>query len=785
MDLHSLADAALADATTTGRSPITLPPISTLISPIPSTTDGLGSGSHTAVHAPPSGSKSGSTIPTPVSGSSITFPSYTPVPAGSAFPPLDNATDQPTIVAGWSPTCTQPQRQQSHLQHKQKQHRDVVASGSRVKTDALSSAGVASVTSRSKKGSKPRGHPSVPTPSTSAVPLEYNVRPYNRVAPSASTSATGQRTRTQPSRAARASHPLKHLKLDRTYPERSPQVWHEDAQRLLRPPRTLTPPSADRADPLNKHSAAQSLIPPSNASREVGAKRFHPPIAPWNELHPLPQMPLDDPYLPQTQESNSAMRPTLHRHQSSSSYSGPSWHSYHAHQPYALASPSVDPRLPQRTGPSRPSTSPESAAYSMRRSLSAHTTAGSTRDIPAHLPTSEPGSPQHHGDSGRRHGRDGSPWGRIGEGRRDTNGNGVSDGNGDGSGLPTPVTEPVTGMYDLSRPALSPPTSSAIGANRPSSTFFSRTITPSLSLSALTSAPSPLDLPKSSDIDRRASSSNLPSRSSHPSRRPEIAAPRQGSCPQDRSFDVSGETSLITRDESLSREISQPDLEMDHSSCSDSTFEPMSEGEMGGAQDDEQGSDDSVDGRSDGGSEYTASRVGRGIRLRLRVPSDSRRDRQSSRSGLTSSSSLRARSSSTEVKNEPAVSPTTSTPSPAKPKRAKTSASSSKSAAGGSSTSTRSKRKGVIKVDEGSVTGSSRSKGQRRNGERRREQNAVAQKKFRFKKKQIAAQMEADLESATALAASLKRENEEKDRLVLKLRGELGTLKRKLERLET
>ncbi|OCF36728.1 hypothetical protein I316_01324 [Kwoniella heveanensis BCC8398] len=781
MNLHSLADAALADAKTAGRSQIILPPISALMPPSTS-----GSRMHTTMGVPASGSRFPSTF----------APSTAPTPRASVFPPSADVPDQPTVVSGWSPSNTQPQRH-----HRQANERYVEAgpSNPRLAPITPSGAGVANAVGRAKKGSKQGARSSLPTSISSAIPLEYNVRPYKRVAPTASSSAAsssaaGRPVRTQPTRAARLNHPLKDLKLDKIYPERSPQVWHEDAQRLLRPPRNLAPTSAGRASPLNKHSAAQALLPPTD--QQVKRKRVHPPIAPWNELHQLPQMPLEDPYLPQTQEGNGAMRPGLNRPHSSSSYSGPSWdpmYSHLAQPPRAFGSPSVDSHPPRHTLVSPPhQVSPEAIARPMKRSLSAHQDGDSTRmERRTRVPTSEPRSPQLLNRGGEdRWG--GSPRGRIGEGRHGTNGNGSREGNGDGKGLPTTVTASVTGRFNLPAPVLPPPISPAAGVNLPSSTFFSRTITPSLSLSALTSAPSLPEVPKPNEIDRRASIPSLVSGDSVLlAQRHDQDISKQLSTYNDSSFDVSGETSVGMGNQSLSQEVEAPELELDQSSYSESSFEPISDVEMVGDPNDEQEGGDS-DADSDDGPAHTASQDNRGVRLRLRIPTVNRDAQYTSGAAVSSSPSHQARSSSTDrslmgVKDEPVDSPLTTTPSPAKPKRARRNATGSKSAGRSGRESTRSKGNGgALGVSTGSASASASSwqKTQRRNGERRREQNAVAQKKFRWKKKQIAAQMEADLESANALAASLKKENEEKDRLVSKLRGQLSDLKRKLEKLE-
>lgn len=101
--------------------------------------------------------------------------------------------------------------------------------------------------------------------------------------------------------------------------------------------------------------------------------------------------------------------------------------------------------------------------------------------------------------------------------------------------------------------------------------------------------------------------------------------------------------------------------------------------------------------------------------------------------------------------------------------------------------------------------GKVRQKEQRRNRERRREQNAMAQKKFRWKKKQMAekvcelrlilpildslveqqdtygtiCQMAADLESANATTLKLQKQLAERDSLLSDLQSELSLYKRK------
>ncbi|KGB74588.2 hypothetical protein CNBG_0426 [Cryptococcus deuterogattii R265] len=103
--------------------------------------------------------------------------------------------------------------------------------------------------------------------------------------------------------------------------------------------------------------------------------------------------------------------------------------------------------------------------------------------------------------------------------------------------------------------------------------------------------------------------------------------------------------------------------------------------------------------------------------------------------------------------------------------------------------------------------GKVRQKEQRRNRERRREQNAMAQKKFRWKKKQMAekvcelrlilpildslveqqdtygtiCQMAADLESANATTLKLQKQLAERDSLLSDLQSELSLYKRKFD----
>ncbi|KAK8864259.1 hypothetical protein IAR55_001505 [Kwoniella newhampshirensis] len=81
--------------------------------------------------------------------------------------------------------------------------------------------------------------------------------------------------------------------------------------------------------------------------------------------------------------------------------------------------------------------------------------------------------------------------------------------------------------------------------------------------------------------------------------------------------------------------------------------------------------------------------------------------------------------------------------------------------------------------DKGSV------KKGRRNVERRRLQNAVAQRKFRVKKKDFAAKMESDLESATSTNEVLRRQIEERDELIAKLQAKMKTMGEEREEVKT
>ncbi|WRT66212.1 uncharacterized protein IL334_003165 [Kwoniella shivajii] len=274
--LAYLAEAALADASTSStlvsshrRSSVTLPSISSLIASSPSMATSLLS-----------------------SGSAH-------IPISSAESPVW-ISDQPVFgVNEWSvsgpqvPSISHHDHQGNHLHY------------------------------RSPKKGKDRMFP--PSSSISGVGLlEYDTLSYTRSTPSTSRSEENKSAvsvkstlhapiHTQPGRAKRskAPHPLHGLNLDRTYPERRVEDWHNDAQNLLRPPK---PQQVYISPIITKSSTNQSIFatPPHIFPT---TRKIHPPAKSWH-TYTLPQMPREHLILPQLQPNRassptSAQRPQL------------------------------------------------------------------------------------------------------------------------------------------------------------------------------------------------------------------------------------------------------------------------------------------------------------------------------------------------------------------------------------------------------------------------------------------------------------------------------------------
>ncbi|WVQ67825.1 uncharacterized protein L199_006030 [Kwoniella botswanensis] len=758
LSLTCLADAALADArgptslpSPHPKAPFNLPPISSLIAPLPTppvakpdsswsttaTTPYLtssGSSSLVAMHTPPiSRSHSCNANPAggtdqPVSGRSTTAgdPSSAHITGQGPFPP--------------PPLSQRPLKREKQRKQSQSQARAT----------------------------------------SSAVQLEYNVRPYNRMTASTSSAAAPSRqpstvhapTRTQPSRSSSSKlpHPLHGLTLDKTYPERKVEDWHNDAQNLLRPP--LPPPNPIPTTSLNRHSVAQSLNPPPppHSLTPTTTKKIHPPVESW-ENYTLPQMPGGQPCLPQTQPTPLPIYPhrSARRQQSSSSFSGTSWSNTdntNAHtlnpdplqaKSYVFVSenPEVFTRSRHRAPPI--STDIRPAPYAMQRSQSAYTTqySHSKRSFPKTI--SEPNSPK---------------------GKNEINGHGQI-----GSSLPTPITASMDTWWYTSQ--LEVPPSSAYQPEVLSLPQV-QTLTPPLPGAIPAQRTTPI-VPM--EIDRQSTSPSLPPtrditpidqemRNNTLSPPPNTRA--ESSCGSFRPPESNG----------------QPELEAGESSYSESDSEPVSEDnqdQSGGKGHDRDGQiqvrSHGDDGDEGEGEDESYSNFGRSsIPNGTSAPSSNSSIRARSSSHSTHTSEMIKYEHSSSGSSSPiSTSGSTSCFSPGKTVSKKSRTKTKKVKKSDTTAKGKGKGKGRSKNNGStstSVSASTTVNGQRRNGERRREQNAVAQKKFRWKKKQMAAKMEADLESATALASSLQKQVAEKDQLVDKLKGEVGSLKRKLKTLE-
>ncbi|WWC89500.1 uncharacterized protein L201_004424 [Kwoniella dendrophila CBS 6074] len=535
-------------------------------------------------------------------------------------------------------------------------------------------------------------------------------------------------TRTQPSRSSKSKlpHPLQGLTLDKTYPQRKVEDWHNDAQNLLRPPTCRPEQNESTSTPcLDPHTAARisNNVLAGGAISSSSERKIHPPADPWN-TYSLPQMHKDLPYLPQPQPPSVYPCPNLRRHQSSSSVVAPKYDNVgnqNLPQTRSYTFVPENPELFSRTKSrnTNHALAPIEAAL-MQRS---HTTYPYIMGMRGRYnkTISEPNTPKRNKDN------------VIGFKSR--------------TSLPTPVT--VTSPNHLgveagdvnTEPLGKGPAYQSEVLYLPqvqiSTPPLPRTTTiqqPASHIDTI-NGPSPRDVVSADDVTRTTPSHHSSSSDDQPQ------------TPQ-RSFATE-----------------EPDLESCYSPNSDSEFEPASDSDSK----QETGNDKNFpteNDQEDGGENEE-------MEIEYNLQNNRNRRNQTVSSVISSTTSLRARSSSpssqdTEmIKQEPS-SPTGSSPSHSDPFSKKL--------------RTRNSRRTIDRTTKSNANNGE--SGQRRNGERRREQNAVAQKKFRWKKKQIAAQMEADLESATALASSLKKEVAEKDHLVNKLKGEVGNLKRKLKNME-
>ncbi|ODN82174.1 hypothetical protein L202_02466 [Cryptococcus amylolentus CBS 6039] len=243
VSLHSLADAALADASerpsghSRSRSSFALPPIAALLNPI---TD---SQSRVARSRP-----------------------QTP-------------TQQP-LVKGWSPTTPSSQPRPSQAPAEQ----PVQAAPIQVPVEQAQVSFEYNVR-RYKRGERPsqppaqttRRHtaPVVPTTATCRTDVSCNDTAQNR-GPS---SAKGKEY-----------HPLQGVQLDKHHPELSIHGWHEDARRLLQPPRAFSPSYPQRGPSENavQRSVSQGPYPSTPVESGVQVHVQHPRPC-WPE--PLPQLP--------------------------------------------------------------------------------------------------------------------------------------------------------------------------------------------------------------------------------------------------------------------------------------------------------------------------------------------------------------------------------------------------------------------------------------------------------------------------------------------------------------
>ncbi|UOH79125.1 hypothetical protein LQV05_000115 [Cryptococcus neoformans] len=274
VSLHPLADAALADASRRpqlARSPssIALPPISTLLP---------------AASAPAPASKS----------------------SAQKLPPRSQAASSQPFVKGWAPATFSPK------------HTSAPATPPR--THAVH------------RPVKAQIHSPTLVPDQH-VPLEYNVRRYTRAdssdrplsSPQPQSSCCNTAPAAPPSRPPfrenapveqpmpmpqphpqaqlHRRYPLQGLQLDKTYPEWSIHGWHEDAQRLLQPPRALTPSVYVKSRSIShgSYSSGSEFDKPSRPHAPPGwrdtvhgtSKPYAPPSHQVNTLYPPPHRPIN------------------------------------------------------------------------------------------------------------------------------------------------------------------------------------------------------------------------------------------------------------------------------------------------------------------------------------------------------------------------------------------------------------------------------------------------------------------------------------------------------------
>ncbi|WWC61712.1 uncharacterized protein I303_104297 [Kwoniella dejecticola CBS 10117] len=702
--LSFLADTALADAVPGRPMPpqrkgsITLPPIAALI-PVPC-----------QAANPPSLSSM-----LPRSGSSIPEHSHAHTATRSASARPARKSDQPVLGNEWangastsdSPSNTHMSSVSTPFPPRQPSKKE-----------------------RSKKQSQSHNRA---TPAS--IPLEYNVRPYNRLAttgnPAPARTIADAPLRTQPSRPSKTKlpHPLQGLALDKTYPERKVEDWHNDAQNMLRPPVSRPYPTSSHPElSIDHHSAAQALIPPPPPPPHT-LKKVHPPVESWDR-YALPQMPGDQSYLPQLQHSPVQSRPHSRRHQSTPSVAptNATWDEpFMANNLPQSRIFAFIPENPEMLTRSRHRNiisigSQATPNTAMQRSQSAHSN-NPAKKVLAGKASSAPSSPK-----------------------------GIPQSSRLGGSLPTPVT----GCMEMD---VFQGTKEWLAGQTRRTNVMSTFQEEVLSLPQVQTPSPPLpEIGMDSPINVQFQSEKFFSPQHREATTPidqemrddSSAPPPPPSCSHSRSPES-------TRSH---QQLEEPGLASGDSSYSESCSEPASDEE----NPDEQIERIRTDDQSDDQFQESSSTL-----MRDQADRRSSSARAQSDSHFTQHSDFHSVKSDNSLSSSPTsscFSPTTSSRPKNAPKRTKTNSASGSKA----------------NVKGTKPTGGT---GQRKNGERRREQNAVAQKKFRWKKKQQAAKMEEELEISTALVSTLKKEGVEKDRLINKLKGEVGVLKRKLKHLDT
>ncbi|TYJ55924.1 hypothetical protein B9479_003308 [Cryptococcus floricola] len=244
VSLHSLADAALADASerpashSRSRSSYALPPIAALLNPV---SDAQSSAARSRPQTP--------TRQPLVKGWSPTTPSSQPRPSqDSAEQPAQAVTSQ---VPG----------EQAQVSFKYNVRRYKRGESSRPSQTPAQTT---------------RRHtaPVIPTTATCRTELSCNDPAQNH----------------GPSSAKGREYPLQGVQLDKHYPELSIHGWHEDARRLLQPPRAFSPSYVQRDPSENavRRSVSQGSYPFTPVESSVQVRVQHPRPC-WPE--PLPQLP--------------------------------------------------------------------------------------------------------------------------------------------------------------------------------------------------------------------------------------------------------------------------------------------------------------------------------------------------------------------------------------------------------------------------------------------------------------------------------------------------------------